>query len=86
MCCLPISRIFENGTGFKDGLKSKAVPACIADAQRILLLRNPQWDISFPIFTRKEVETKRIGKEIKTIISRLNDLSYFLSNIEQNRN
>ena len=49
-------------------------------------LRNPGRDISFPIFTRKEVETKRIGKEIKTIISRLNDLSSFLSNTEQNRN
>ena len=44
-------------------------------------LRNPGRDISFPIFTRK-----RIGKEIKTIISRLNDLSSFLSNIEQNSN
>ena len=30
-------------------------------------LRNPGRDSSFPIFTRKEVETKRIGKEIKTI-------------------
>ena len=50
------------------------------------ILRNPGRDISFPIFTRKEVETKRIGKEIKTIMSRLNDLSSFLSNIEQNRN
>ena len=49
-------------------------------------LRNPGRDISFPIFTRKEVETKRIGKEFKTIISRLNDLLSFLSNIEQNRN
>ena len=28
-------------------------------------------DISFPIFTRKEIETKRIRKEIKTIISRI---------------
>ena len=49
-------------------------------------LRNPGRDISFPIFTRIEVETNRIGKEIKTIISRLNDLSSFLTNIEQNRN
>ena len=40
----------------------------------------------FPIFTRKEIVTKRIRKEIKTIVSRLNDLSSFLSNIEQNRN
>ena len=52
----------------------------------ITKVRNPGRDISFPMFTRKEVETKRIGKDIKTIISRLNDLSSFLSNIEQNRN
>ena len=53
---------------------------------RSTVVVNPGRDISFPIFTRKEVETKRIGKESKTIISRLNDLSSFLSNIEQNRN
>ena len=35
-------------------------------------VRNPGRDISFPIFTRKEIETKSIRKEIKTIISRLN--------------
>ena len=44
-------------------------------------VRNPSKDISFPIFTREEVETKKNGKEIKTIISSLNDLSSFLSNI-----
>ena len=44
-------------------------------------LRNPGRDISFPIFTRKEIETKRIRKEIKTIISRLNHFLSFLSNI-----
>ena len=35
-------------------------------------VRNPGRDISFPIFTRKEIEIKIIRKEIKTIISRLN--------------
>ena len=49
-------------------------------------VRNPGRDISFPIFTKKEIETKIIGKEIKIKISRLNDLPSFLSNIEQNRN
>ena len=54
------------------------------DSESILCtcVRNPGRDISFPIFTKKEVETKKFGKEIKTIISRLNDLSSFLSNIE----
>ena len=41
-------------------------------------LGNPGRDISFPILTRKEIETKIIRKEIKTIISRLNHfLSFF---------
>ena len=40
-------------------------------------VRNPGRDIS----SRKEIETKRIRKEIKTIISRLNDFLCFLSNI-----
>ena len=44
-------------------------------------VRKPGRDISFPIFTRKEIETKRIRKEIKTIISRLNHFLSFLSNI-----
>ena len=33
----------------------------------IKYIYNPGRDISFPIFTSKEVETKRIGKDIKTI-------------------
>ena len=44
-------------------------------------LRNPGRDISFPIFTRKQIETKIIRKEIKTIISSLNHFLSFLSNI-----
>ena len=52
----------------------------------ILNIRNPRRDISFPIFTRKEIETKIIRKEIKTIISRLNHfLSSFLSNIVEKK-
>ena len=34
----------------------------------------PEGKFFFPIFTRKEIKTKRIRKEIKTIISRLNGL------------
>ena len=49
--------------------------------QFVSFVRNPGRDISFPIFTRKEIETKRIRKEIKTIISRLNHFLSFLSNI-----
>ena len=47
----------------------------------IKLLWNPGRGISFPIFTRKEIETKRIRKEIKTIISRLHHFLSFLSNL-----
>ena len=49
--------------------------------QIYVCIRNPGTDISFPIFTRKEIETKRNRKEIKTIISRLNHILSFLSNI-----
>ena len=42
------------------------------------ILRNPGRDISFPFYTRKEIETKRIRKEIKTIISRLNHFLSFI--------
>ena len=55
---------------------------CLECVGFVIFVRNPGGDISFPIFTRKEVERK----EIKTIISRLNDLSSFPSNIKQNRN
>ena len=68
--------------------KARTVFSILVTVWLYTVIRNPRRDISFPIliFTRKEVETKRIGKEIKTIISRLNDLSSFTSNIEQNRN
>ena len=48
-------------------------------------VRNPGRDISFPIFTRKEIETKRIRKEIKTVISLLNHFLSFLSNIVEKK-
>ena len=48
-------------------------------------IRKPGRDISFPIFTRKEIETKRIRKEIKTIISRSNHFLSFLSNIVEKK-
>ena len=52
-----------------------------SSVQKSVNVRNPGRDISFPIFTRKEIETKRIRKEIKAIISRLNHFLSFLSNI-----
>ena len=46
----------------------------------------PEGTFPFQYLSEKKLKQKRIGKEIKTIISRLNDLFSFLSNIEQNRN
>ena len=48
----------------------------------------PEGTFLFQYLPEKKMKKKkkRIGKEIKTITSRLNDLSSFLSNIEQNRN
>ena len=57
------------------------VKITIVGQMSVYRVRNPGRDISFPIFTRKEIETKRIRKEIKTIISRLNHFLSFLSNI-----
>ena len=56
---------------------------CIYREREVIysLTTDPGRDISFPIFTRKEIETKRINKEIKAIISRLNHVLSFLSNI-----
>ena len=54
---------------------------CMGRKQEVSKLRNPGRDISFPIFTRQEIETKRIRKEIKPIISRLKHFLTFLSDI-----
>ena len=49
---------------------------CLLDMKQVMnaINKEPGRDISFPTFTRKKIETKIIRKEIKTIISRLNDL------------
>ena len=44
-------------------------------------LRNPGRDISFPIFIRKEIETRKLERESKQKISRLIDLLYRLNDI-----
>ena len=44
-------------------------------------LRNPGRDISFPIFIRKEIETRKLERKSKQNISRLIDLLYRLNDI-----
>ena len=44
-------------------------------------LRNPGRDISFPIFIRKEIETRILERKSKQKISRLIDLLYRLNDI-----
>ena len=44
-------------------------------------LRNPGRDISFPIFIRKEIETRKLERKSKQKISRLIDLLYSLNDI-----
>ena len=41
----------------------------------------PEGEISFPIFIRKEVETRKLERKSKQQISRLNDLLYRLNDI-----
>ena len=42
-------------------------------------LRNPERDISFPIFIRKEIETRKLERKSKQKISHLIDLLYRLN-------
>ena len=44
-------------------------------------IRNPGRDISFPIFIRKEIETRKLERKSKQKISRLIDLLYRLNDI-----
>ena len=44
-------------------------------------VRNPGRDISFPIFIRKEIETRKLERKSKQKISRLIDLLYRLNDI-----
>ena len=46
-----------------------------------VLLRNPGRDISFPIFIRKEIETRKLERKLKQKISRFIDLLYRLNDI-----
>ena len=41
-------------------------------------VRNPGRDISFPIFIRKEIETRKLERKSKQKISRLIDLLYIV--------
>ena len=45
------------------------------------VVRNPGRDISFPIFIRKEIETRKLERKSKQKISRLIDLLYRLNDI-----
>ena len=44
-------------------------------------VRNPGRDISFPIFIRKEIDTRKLERKSKQKISRLIDLLYRLNDI-----
>ena len=45
------------------------------------IVRNPGRDISFPIFIRKEIETRKLERKSKQKISRSIDLLYRLNDI-----
>ena len=45
------------------------------------ILWNPGRDISFPIFIKKEIETRKLERKSKQKISRLIDLLYRLNDI-----
>ena len=45
------------------------------------MVRNPGGDISFPIFIRKEIQTRKLERKSKQKTSRLIDLLYRLNDI-----
>ena len=58
----------------------KAVSVYV-QARNMAYVRNPGRDISFPIFIRKEIETRKLERKSKQKISGLIDLLYRLSDI-----
>ena len=62
--------------------------ACVTDGDLLHLhqsmeadVRNPGRDIYFPIFIRKEIETRKLERKSKQKISRFIDLLYRLHDI-----
>ena len=71
---MPVT-IYARETGLKVGIKEEQRSTSIFPvvcARRSLGMNGTRKGHFFPIFTRKEIEIKKIRKEIKTIISRLN--------------
>ena len=60
---------------FGDQVNLKA-NVCLTDKYLVKILRNPGRDISFPIFMKKEIETRKLDRKSKQKISRLIDLLY----------
>ena len=60
---------------------SKAKLVSVLGKHLVIGLRNPGRDISFPIFIRKEIETRKLERKSKQKISRLIDLLYRLNDI-----
>ena len=55
--------------------------ATVNNISSFVVVRNPGRDISFPIFIRKEIETRKLERKSKQKISRLIDLLYRLNDI-----
>ena len=56
-------------------------PSLSAQSKGVRFVRNPGRDISFTIFIRKEIETRKLERKSKQKISCLIDLLYRLNDI-----
>ena len=59
--------------------KYRAIVVTLTSAWLWASLQNRRRDISFPIFIRKEIETRKLERKSKQKISRLIDLLYCLN-------
>ena len=65
----------------------KHIYNCLEEELKLIReLRNPGRDISFPMFIRKEIETRKLERKSKQKISRLIDFLYRLNDIISREN
>ena len=73
--------------GSRSRFYHKHIYNCLEEELKLIReLRNPGRDISYPMFIRKEIETRKLERKSKQKIFRLIDLLYHLNDIISREN